>query len=80
MPQGKGAVSGVVSGIFGIFVQYFPMATYGDTDILIDDRLVCEKLTIFSLCGIYRRIRVRLPREASMYCSDRGCKGLAKTI
>ena len=47
VPQGEGAVSGVVSGIFGIFVQYFIMATYGYTDILIDDRLVCEKLTIF---------------------------------
>jgi len=44
MPQGEGAVSGVVSGIF---VQYFTMATYGHTDILIDDRLVCEKFTMF---------------------------------
>jgi len=32
---------------FGIFVQYFTMAAYGCIDILIDDRLVCEKLTIF---------------------------------
>jgi len=32
---------------FGIFVQYFTLATYGYTDILIDDRLVCENLTIF---------------------------------
>jgi len=44
MPQGEGAVSGVVSGI----VRHFrPILYNGDTDILIDSRLVCEKLAVF---------------------------------
>ena len=45
MPQREGAVSGVVSGIF----QHFrPILYNGDILIhVIDDRLVCEKLTIF---------------------------------
>ena len=60
MPQGEGAVSGMVSGIFGIFVQYFTMATYGYTDILIDDRLVCEKLTIFPYAECIVEFCVRL--------------------
>ena len=33
--------------LFGIFVQYFTMATYGYTDVLIDNRLVSEKLAVF---------------------------------
>jgi len=33
--------------LIGIFVQYFTMATYGYTDMLIDNRLVCEKLAVF---------------------------------
>ena len=31
-----------------IFLQYLTMATYGYTNILIDNRLVCEKLAVFS--------------------------------
>ena len=60
VPQGEGAVSGVVSGIFGIFVQYFIQATYGYTDILMDDWLVCEKLTIFPYAEYIGEFCVRL--------------------
>jgi len=45
---------------FGIFVQYFTTATYVYTDILIDDRLVCEKLTIFPYAEYIVEFCVRL--------------------
>ena len=44
----------------GIFVQCFRMATYGYTDILIDERLVCEKLTIFPYAEYIAEFCVRL--------------------
>ena len=44
MPQGEGAGSGMVSGIFSEFASY---CLQWGSDVLIDDRLVCEKLTIF---------------------------------
>ena len=51
VPQGEGAVSGMVFGVLRNFrpIGYFTMATYGYTDIglLIDNRLVCEKLAVF---------------------------------
>jgi len=45
--KGKGLFPAWFLASFGIFIQYFTMATYGYTDILIDNRLVCEKLAVF---------------------------------
>ena len=48
VPQGERALSGVVSGIvrhFHPMLYVFTMATYGYTDILIDNRLLCEQET-----------------------------------
>ena len=45
--KGKGLFLAWFLALFGSFVQYFTMATYGYTDILIDNRLVCEKLAVF---------------------------------
>ena len=44
MPQKEGAVSGMVSGIFR---NLRCILFNGGNDVLIDDRLVCEKLTVF---------------------------------
>ena len=44
VPQGEGAVSGMVSGIFWNLCRI--LFSEGN-DVLIDDRLVYEKLTIF---------------------------------
>ena len=44
VPQGEGAVSGLVSSIFWNVRR---IVYNGGSDVLIDDRLVCEKLTIF---------------------------------
>ena len=45
--KGKGLFLAWFSAFCEIFVQYFTMATYGYTHILIDNRLVCEKLAVF---------------------------------
>jgi len=47
VPQGEGLFLAWFLALFGIFAQYFTMATYGYTDIVIDNRLVCEKLAVF---------------------------------
>ena len=47
--------------MFGIFVQYFTMATYGYTDILIDNRLVCEKLAVFPYAQYTAEFCVEFP-------------------
>ena len=44
VPQGEGAVSDMVSGIFRNFGS---IVFNRENGVLIDDRLVCEKLTIF---------------------------------
>jgi len=44
VPQGEGAVSGMVSA----FSAFLPHSFQWGNDVLIADRLVCEKLTIFS--------------------------------
>jgi len=44
VPQGEGAVFDMVSGIFRNLRH---ILLNGGNDVLIDDRLVCEKLTIF---------------------------------
>jgi len=44
VPQWEGAVSGMISGNFR---HFRPILFNGGNDVLIDDRLVCEKLTIF---------------------------------
>jgi len=45
--KGKGLFLAWLSAFCEIFDQYLTMATYGYTDILIDNRLVCEKLVVF---------------------------------
>ena len=50
--KGKGLFLAWFLALLGIFVQYFTMATYGYTDILIDNRLVCEKLAVFPYARI----------------------------
>ena len=45
--KGKGLFLAWFSAFCEIFVQYFTMATYGYTDMLIDNRLVCEKSAVF---------------------------------
>ena len=45
--EGKGLFLEWFLASFGIFVQYLTMATYGYTDLLIDNRLMCEKLAVF---------------------------------
>ena len=45
--KGKGLFLAWFLALFGIFVKYFTMATYGYTDILIDNRLVCENWQYF---------------------------------
>jgi len=57
MPQGEGLFLAWFLAFFGIFVQYFTMAKYRYTDLLIDDRLMCEKLTIFP-CVEYIVVRL----------------------
>ena len=47
MPQWEGAVSGVVYGIVWRFRAILYNDNIGYTDILIDNRLVCEKLAAF---------------------------------
>jgi len=47
--QGEVAVSGMVSGIFS---EFWPYCFQWGNGVLIDDRLVCEKLTIFP-CADY---------------------------
>ena len=44
MPQGEGSVSGMVSGIFR---HLHHILFNGRNNVLIADRLVCEKLAIF---------------------------------
>jgi len=47
--------------LFGIFVQYFTMATYGYTDILIDNRLVHEKFAVFPYARYTVEFCVKFP-------------------
>jgi len=47
VPQGEGAVSGMVFGIFQIFSCIDLNFEQRNGMVLIDFRLVCEKMTIF---------------------------------
>ena len=80
--KGKGLFLAWFLASFGIFVQYFTMATYGYTDILIDNRFVCEKLAVFP----YARYAVEFCVEASpksthpSFCIALCKKMAAKTV
>jgi len=59
--KGKGLFLVWFLASFGIFVQYFTMATYGYNDILIDNRLLCEKLAVFPYAQYTVEFCVELP-------------------
>jgi len=50
--KGKGLFLAWSLAFCEIFVQYLTMATYGYTDILIDNRLMCENRQYFRTHGI----------------------------